>query len=106
MAIEGNVRLQLIQGDSFEREIYIEGAELNIIEGIYFSCEKLKICKKLYLNGEYFVLNFTPEETINFPKSEVDYDLTVKFIDNKIETVSYRSQLTILPKINKVSCFG
>lgn len=108
METSGNIRLQIIQGDSFDREVYVEGVELEKIEGIYFSCEDLGICRKLtYYDEEgYFGLSLSPEETILFPKINTNYDLTVKFVDEKIATATYCSQLTVLPKINKVACFG
>ena len=103
--VEGNVRLKIIQGDSFDRQVYLEGVKVEEIEGIYFSCKELGICKKLPLiDNEFFSLNFTVEETKKFPKIETDYDLTIKIIGEKVRTEIYNSQLTVLPKKNVVTC--
>lgn len=107
METTGNIRLQIIQGDSFDRQVYVEGVETDKIEGIYFTCEKLGICKKLVLTKDnYFVLSISAEESSKFPKIDASYDLTIKFIDDKIQTATYCSQISILPKINKVTCSG
>lgn len=107
METSGNVRLQIIQGDSFDRIITIEGIEKDKIEGIYFSCEELGICKKLLYNeiDNYFLLSLTSNETKEFPKIDTVYDLTIKFNEEKVQTITYCSQITILPKYNKVKCF-
>lgn len=107
METTGNIRLQIIQGDSFDRQVYVEGVETDKIEGIYFTCEKLGICKKLVLTKDsYFTLSISAEESSKFPKIDASYDLTIKFIDDKIQTATYCSQISILPKINKVTCSG
>lgn len=107
METTGNIRLQIIQGDSFDRQVYVEGVETAKIEGIYFTCEKLGICKKLVLTKDsYFILSISAEESSKFPKIDASYDLTIKFIDDKIQTATYCSQISILPKINKVTCSG
>mgnify|MGYP000201033360 CR=1 FL=1 len=107
METTGNIRLQIIQGDSFDRQVYVEGVETDKIEGIYFTCEKLGICKKLVLTKDsYFTLSISAEESSKFPKIDASYDLTIKFIDDKIQTATYCSQISILPKINKVTYSG
>ena len=107
METTGNIRLQIIQGDSFDRQVYVEGVGTDKIEGIYFTCEKLGICKKLVLTKDsYFTLSISAEESSKFPKIDASYDLTIKFIDDKIQTATYCSQISILPKINKVTCSG
>ena len=107
METTGNIRLQIIQGDSFDRQVYVEGVETDKIEGIYSTCEKLGICKKLVLTKDsYFTLSISAEESSKFPKIDASYDLTIKFIDDKIQTATYCSQISILPKINKVTCSG
>lgn len=103
----GNTRLQIIQGDSFDRIISIEGAEKSQIEGVYFSCEKLEICKKLVYDesNNYYVLSLNASETSDFKTIETTYDLTIKFTNDKTQTATYCSQITIMPKVNKVNCF-
>ena len=100
--IIGESKITIIQGDSYERYITIEGIDLDLIEGVYFSSAKLNCSKKLFLKNTDYVLSFTPEETMSFPVFNTNYDLTIKFVGNKVNTVQHHSIITILPKTNKV----
>lgn len=102
----GDKKIEIIEGDSYKREITVEGVDSSLIEGIYFSCEVLKICRKLSFEEGVYILSFTPEETEKMGKFQGNYDLTVKFIGNIINTIQYRSPFIILPKNNKVMCYG
>lgn len=99
----GDSKITIIQGDSYERYITFEGVDLNLIEGVYFSSEKLGIVKKLFLNHNIFILSLTAEETMNFPIMNATYDLTVKFIENKVNTVQYQAVISILSKNNRIT---
>lgn len=105
--IIGDRKIEIIQGDSYTRNITIQGVDIALIEGIYFSCESLDICKKLEYNNEQnkYILSFTSEETSNIDKFEGNYDITIKFIDDKINTVQYQSPIIIKKKNNKVTCY-
>ena len=106
--IIGDRKIEIIQGDSYTRNITIQGVDIALIEGIYFSCETLGICKKLEYDDEQkkYILSFTSEETNNIAKFEGNYDLTIKFIDDQINTVQYQSPIFIRKKNNKVTCYN
>lgn len=100
----GKVNITLIQGDSYQKKVKIEGVEPEVVEGVYFSSNKLEFSKKLIYNQieEKYIFEFTPEETQALPLGRGDYDITIKFIDDKIKTICYRESIEVLPKINKV----
>lgn len=104
MQNETKATIDIIQGDSFMQEIEIEGADIDLIEGVYFSCEKLNLCKKLKLVDGIFVLEIESNETINFPKVYTTFDLTIRFTDNKIKTVVFCYPFNVHEKKNKVGC--
>lgn len=105
MIVIGNSTIKLVQGDSYQRSLTLEGIEPVSIEGIYFSCKGLNICKKLdYVDGVY-TFNLSAEETKNFKEFYGDYDITIRFIDNKIQTAFYKAIFNVLPKTNEVSCY-
>lgn len=103
-----NSKLEIIQGDTFYREIEIEGVSNDLIESIYFSCNELNICKSLTYdsNVEAWVLQINSNETDEFAKFNGTYDLTIKFSDQKITTVVYNGLLIVKEKQNKVRCYG
>ena len=96
--------ITIIQGDTYECEISIEGVLVEIIDRIYFSSNQLNVCKELEKRDGKFVLKFTPEETMNFETGNLSYDFTIYFTNNAIQTAQYRNRISILPKINKVQC--
>ena len=98
----GESKITIVQGDSYERYITIDGISLDLIEGIYFSSDKLNISKKLILKSNVFVLSLTSEETKDLPVVNTNYDLTIKFNNNKINTIQYQATISILKKNNKV----
>jgi hypothetical protein len=102
----GNASITLIQGDTYSREIEIKNVDLELIEGIYFSCEKLGVCKKLNFNSEekIFELKLTSLETQSFPKINTNFDLTIVFIDNTVKTIQHCESLVVIEKRNKVDC--
>lgn len=106
MQIDGNLDIKIIQGDSYRREITIEGIMPELIEGVYFTSADLQICKKCeFVNGIY-ILEFTPQETSDFKSIYSSYDITIKFTQNKVNTICYNASLIVLPKENKVGCYG
>lgn len=100
----GKVNIIIVQGDSYQKKVKIEGIDNEMIEGVYFSSDKLKFSKKLTYSmvEEKYIFSLTPLETETFPAGKGDYDITIKFIDDKIKTISYRESFDVLPKINKV----
>lgn len=104
MIVIGNPTIKLVQGDSYQKNFTLEGIE-NVIEGIYFSCKALNFCKKLnYENGVYS-FNLSSEETKNFKEFYGNYDITIRFVDKNIQTIFYKANFQILPKINEVNCY-
>lgn len=103
MDIIGNSNIEIIQGDSYQLNITLEGVEVDTIQNIYFSSQALEISKELIKKTNSFALNFSPEETNKFKKGYYDYDLTIKFMDDNIKTIIYRSNISILPKTNGVN---
>ena len=102
--VTGKVEIQIIQGDSYQKNVLISKVDLALIEGVYFSCSKLNIEKKLDYDRdiERYVFALTSNETKDLPPIYTDYDITVKFNDDKIKTVSYRGSFSVLLKTNKV----
>lgn len=98
----GESKITIIQGDSYERYITIETGENNLIEGVYFSSEKLGISKKLIERNNIYIIRLTPEETSILPVVNTTYDLTIKFQEEKVNTVQYQETISILRKNNKV----
>lgn len=97
----------IVQGDNYNLEVELENMNLDIDIDIFFSCEKLGICKKLYYDETYksYFLSLLPNETENLPKGTYDYDLTIK-MSNSVKTFQYRSIIVIQEKTNKVVCYG
>ena len=104
--IKGKAEIRLICGDSYQKNIIIENVDKLMIEAVYFSCEKLGICKELeYIaNTNKFKFFLSREETKVLEKGVYDYDITIKFLNDIVKTVPYRASLMIQPKINKVGC--
>lgn len=113
-------RIKIIQGDSVKKVLAIRitgGDKLNnhVIQKIYFSCAKLGITNKVIepkidskgkvANGLY-VLEFTSNETANFPPCVTNYDITIQLgaanDPRTIKTVNYQHPLEVLKKTNKV----
>ena len=102
--ITGKVDIQIIQGDTYQKNVLIENVDLSLIEGVYFSCSKLDITQKLEYdnNIERYVFILTADETKDLTPIYTDYDITIKFTDDKIKTVSYRGGFCVLPKTNEI----
>lgn len=97
----------IVQGDNYNLEVELENMNLDIDIDIFFSCEKLGICKKLYYDETYksYFLSLLPNETKDLQKGIYDYDLTIK-MSNSIKTFQYKSTIVILEKNNEVVCYG
>lgn len=97
----------IIQGDTYQKNVLVEGVLLDTIEGVYFSCGKLNISKELTFdeNLNAWVLLFTHEETQSFKPIVTDYDITVKLFGNNIKTGLHRGRLQVSEKNNPVEAF-
>ena len=97
----------IIQGDTYQKNVSIDGVFLSAIEGVYFSCGKLNLSKKLELDDSTncFALKFTSEETKQLRPIVTDYDITVVFQNDKVQTGLYRGKLIVAEKNNPVEAF-
>lgn len=105
MMTEGNSTITIIQGDSYDRTITIEGIDTELIKEVYISCSELNLCKQLIKSPDgSFTFSLSSEETKGFKEFYGNYDLTVKFNNNKIKTLLYKSFIKILAKTNGITC--
>lgn len=102
MTVMGNTNITIIQGDSYVKNVTLGGVSIDIVKDIWFSSKALNINKKLSLNNGVFELKFTPEETSSLQVGNFDYDLTLRFVDENVDTISYQSLIRILEKNNRV----
>ncbi len=94
----------IIQGDTYQKNVIVDGVFLSAIEGVYFSCGKLNLSKKLEFDGSInkFVLILSSEETASLKPVVTDYDITVKFEGNKVQTGVFRGKLIVSEKNNPI----
>ena len=66
----GKVNINIVQGDSYEKRVKLIDIEPELVEGVYFSSNKLNFSKKLEYSviEEKYIFSFTPEETKNLLK--------------------------------------
>lgn len=101
----GNDNIEIIQGDSFEMTVTIDGLAESIIENIYFTCASLRFCQKLEKEeGTTYLLKISSEITKTFEPAVTNYDLTIYFIDKTIQTIVHNAALKVLRKNNAVTC--
>ena len=96
--------IEIIQGDTIEKNVVISGVDNSDIEKVYFTSEKLNIEKELPFDdvSEKWLLRLESSETKDYEETTTDFDITVKFVDSDILTGIYRGLLKVLPKTNKV----
>lgn len=102
--ISGTPDIRIIQGDTYQKELYFTNVDTSLINSVDFSCKALNLFKKLdkIETGNYYLLSFTTEDTKALPPFQGNYDITVTFIDSKVKTVLYDSFIEILSKNNPV----
>lgn len=102
----GNSEIIIIQGDSFQMTVTVEGLSAEVIDSVLFSCEKLNLCKELTITEDgAYLLSFESSETKSWETITATYDLTVRFSDSKIKTVIHNSSFKVIEKTNKVGCY-
>ena len=99
--IQGSTDIVIIQGDTNRREIAVD-IDMELIEGIYFSCKDLDLNKKCIRGNKCFILEFSPTETQDLPIYTGTYDLTLKMFEGSIKTICLDQSLMVLEKKNKV----
>lgn len=94
----------IIQGDTYQKNVAVNGVMRDQIQAVYFSCAKLNVTKELPFDPTImkYVLRFTPEETASFKHIVTDFDITVKLAETVVKTGVYRGKLMILEKNNSV----
>ena len=99
--IKGQKQIKVIQGDSYQLNVSIENIT-SAIDHVVVSCGKLEIKKTLNFDSETnkYIFSLTPDETAILKTGTYDYDLTVFFADEKVQTIAYRSDIVVLPKTN------
>lgn len=95
----------IIQGDTCQINVEVEGVEKEFIEEVYLSCEKLNLVRALTYDQtiEKYVLVLSSEETKNFTPIITNFDITVKIVGNKIATGLYKGKIIIAEKNNSIS---
>ncbi|MBQ7798305.1 MAG: hypothetical protein IJ371_04205 [Clostridia bacterium] len=95
--------LTIVQGDTLEISLSIDGADAGSVEKIIFSSKEQNIVQVFteYAPGEYY-LRIEGNVTKYFKPKVTDYDLTVIFVDGERVTGSYHNKLIVLRKFNKV----
>lgn len=102
MLVQGNTRLEIIQGDTFLLTVKFKNTNLDSIDEVYFSCKELGLVQAFVRNGEYYDLELTCDQTCEFKPVICCYDITVKFKDTRTKTAEYRGSLRIYEKVNEV----
>ena len=99
----------LIQGDDFNIVYQFtdgKGSILDntIISKVYMACEALGYQAQLIWDTTYcgFALSIPATQTANFIQTVSNYDITVYFVSNTIQTEIYQAKIQVLLKRNKV----
>lgn len=107
--ISNDFNITVIQGDDFEMIYQFMDCDGNILDdtsitNVYMSCDKLEYQTNLVWNTTYqgWMLTILNELTTNFAQCVTTYDLTVYFLNSKIQTEIYEAKMTVLLKRNKV----
>lgn len=97
-------RIELIQGDTYETALEINGlTDFTIIDKVTFSSADLGFCKTLTFNTKEknYSLILLPEETDRCKEGRYDYDITIKFKDKNVLTIIYKGEIVVLLKKNR-----
>ena len=99
--VKGQKQIKIIQGDSYQLNVSVTNNSY-IIDHITVSSKKLRILKTLVYDSSSnkYMFIMTPEETAVLATGNFDYDLTIFFVDDKVQTVAYRPEFVVLPKTN------
>lgn len=92
--------LTIIQGDTFEADIEIEGVIPETVDKVIFSCSKLKFAKNaLHQESSYFI-DINASKTAEFSAGLYSYDITVYFKGGEAVTAKRNGILEVLRKVN------
>ena len=96
-------KISIIQGDGYEAKLRFSGIpDVRAIKRVTFSCNFLNLCKEVEYDEEEgaFILRFTPRETSSLTPCVTDFDITVEFDNENVQTPIYRKSITIQRKVN------
>ena len=97
-----NNEITIIQGDTYQAKLTVKGLDsTQYVDKCVFSCCYLNIKKEMEIKDNSFLLKFTPEETMAMKNCETDYDITLSFVDESIDTVIYGGKIKVLLKKNR-----
>lgn len=102
----GDKRIKIVSGDTYQKRVIIDDIDNEIIKSIYFTSKELNICRELVFRDGAYILTLNSEETKYDEIFRGYYDLTIEFIDGKINTIVYQKPILIEPKENEVCCYG
>ena len=96
--------IEIIQGDSIQRNIYIDGITPEMIKNVYFSCNKLNITKELEYDtaNNCYLLYLSSTETSILRPINTNYDITILYGSNIVTTGVYKGRLIVHEKNNKI----
>lgn len=98
-------KITLVKGDTLSLNITINDIDIELIDKVYFTCEKQGINKQLNYIDNQFNLSISPETTILFYDMICDYDITIIFKNGETMTTIYRSSFIVLPKTNSLDIY-
>lgn len=94
--------LEIIQGDSVEASIELEGVEAEYVTALKFQCDALGKTYDLVstLEPTVWIIRFPSEDTGQFRIGRFLYNLVATFNSGKVLTILYNAQLEVLQKTN------
>ena len=98
----------IIQGDTSQTNVTIEGVTSDTIKDVYFSCGKLDLSRKLTYDSELdkYVLLFISAETAEFKPITANFDITIHMFDGTVITGLYRGKIIVTDKNNPVEVYS
>ena len=95
--------LQIVQGDDKHIRVKFDGESASRVAGFYFSSKDLNLTKYFdkKVDGIWY-LDFTSQETAQFPVGTKNFDITAKTITNDIITGIYHGTMCVKEKDNKI----
>lgn len=102
--INKSYKIDIIKGDTIEKNIIISGINNEDIEKVYLSSKEINIDKELTYdsNTEKWVFRLESNETKDLKEINTDFDITMKLVSSDVLTLVYRGVIQVYPKINKV----
>lgn len=95
--------LKILQGDSIEMLLEVEGESLEDITQIEFQCHLLELSYLLRktTDAARWILSIPAADTQNLRLGQFKYNLVATFNSGRVKTVLYQSPLEVIFKDNK-----